>query len=362
MFITDFPPVQFINGDLVNPEGLNQNLLYTAKAIQQTADKEICRWTTTYSMCPDVSTPLTSANTFGNTVINIPYGVYKSIPVGDLRVTIESITIDALYQSTSDFDITVYGDPITIEKTITLPERDSSLAETPFNKVSLFNIEKTITSQLLSINVPAGTTITKMDITVGFITNKFDCGWYNSFFSFQQDKPVIDVQPYLANNNTTLDAINFEDIYFYLDDKALKGQLAFPSRWGMAEFTNIVSGTNVNKRTVVIPDWTSASFAKVNTAPTAIGMTGHFYVSGASPGDTIIFSWLDSSGSPITGWTHTVALNGIDTYYEFGNKKGGSGAVQYSSAANDLATDRYLQVEVTGGATMNRGYVYLIYQ
>lgn len=362
MFVSKYPPIQYKTGDIVNPEGINENTLYTAKAIGELADREVYRWTTTYNMVPDASTPLTSASSVGYTKAKIPSGFYRSVPLGDTDVTVESISTTAYYQGNDGFQIQVQGPAGSTPQTITFPERVIADATIPYTDVTLFNtIPDPSGTVLFDVIVPAGTVITKLDVTVGFAVNKYEAGWYNGAFNAIGSKPSVDVSPYLVSNNSTLDATNLTNLQNFLVGASTQAGLGMPCRWTCAEFINITSATSQVLREKAIPDWTSAAFASANTAPTAIGMYATVYVTGATPGDTFTFEWVDSAGVAVSGWTGTVTLPSIGNAGA-GFKKSGVTAVQYSSDVNNLATDRYIRVSLTGAGTIERAMVYLIYQ
>ena len=363
MFVSKYPPIQYKTGDIVNPEGINENTLYTAKAIQELADREVYRWTTSYNMLPDTSTPLTSATNLGYRRIAIPEQLLRSVPGAGAPITIESISTTAYYQGNDGFQIEVTGPIGSTPQTITFPERVIADATIPYTDVTLFNTQVNSFGQVLEVTVPVGTIITKLDITVGYAVNKYEAGWYSSFFNAVGDKPTVDVSPYLVSNNSTLDATNLSDLQNFLVSTSTEAGLGMPSRWAYTEFTNITSGTSQVLREKVIPDWTSAAFSSTNTAPTAIGIAGAVYVTGFAPGDIFTYEWVDSAGVAVPGWSATIVLgSGTSIGYNFGFKKSGVTAVQYSSDVNNLATDRYIRISVTGAGTIERAMVYLTYQ
>lgn len=369
MFIHKKQPVRFVNGEIFNPESWNENLSYAKKAIREKADMETYRWTSTFSLVKDVSTPTTNSTGIEYRKIHIPPSNFRNTsgnPV-DVDFTIESVAITAYYTATNPFTITVYGE--TENKTITLPARDSSLATTPFDLVELMNITAQRAGELLLLSPVGGTSIEKMDVTVGFASNKYDCGFLSSIGIFSTTKPDINTSFYdkEATDETTLNATTFSSLQAHMNSLALNAIKGSASRWSHVEFSDFIKSDIDGCLFRPIPGFTKASFASIETAANMVGIyvTG-YYSSAITAYGTINFGICDNSGSIISGFSSSknFGVAATPTFFQEGLLKDSFTSNRYTGTPNDLTQDLYFYAYVTAGtnAIIKKLQFYLIVQ
>ena len=367
MYIARKQPILFSNNDILNPEALNENVLYAKQAIKDVADKEVYRWTSAYSFNPDVSTSITSATPVSYTEVYMPPMIARNYGGSGHDIVIESVAVTAYYQGTAPFTLIVNSqDPQTIE----FPIRDASLATVPYDVVTLINSVNNGTTQattkLLELQVPTGVTITKFDVTVGFSCNKYECGNLTPSGHDLVTKPDIDnpTYSYEFNDNSAIDAVQINTItnsYNLLSTGARKGSAA---RWHHVQFNNITSGSSSY---VSIPGFTKASFSPLETAANVIGvyLVGHYSDTTATPADVVTIGWANNSGSFIANYFYSNSSLPIGSNLFFDGQAGFlTPGGPFTNTPNDPTTDRYIGIKVVTGSNMviHRVDVYLILQ
>lgn len=365
MYIARKQPILYETGDILNPEGLNENILYANKAIKEVADKEVYRWTSTYSFNPDVSTAITSATSVSYREVYIPPMNARNYGGLGHDITIESVAVTAYYQGTAPFSLIVNSqDPQTIE----FPARDASLATVPYDVVRLMNSVNNGTTRpdlkLLELVVPSGVTITKFDVTVGFSCNKYECGNLTVGGHTAVTKPSLDpTNSFEINDSDTINATQINNIvttYNTLSDGATKGSAA---RWHHCQFNNILSG---QASYVSIPGFIKPNFTALETAANVIGVyfVGYYSDTSPSPQDVIRVGWADNGGILLANYfsvaTPTIGNNlFVDGFAPPTNPNG-----RYTNTPNTPTTDRYIKIQIVNGSNMqiHRMDVYLILQ
>lgn len=363
MFITKKAPIEFKDGDIFSPEAINENILFVKKAIRERANEEVHRWTSTYSFNRDVATVLNNSTPTYWLKRGIPKKSARGKQSGGADIVIESIALTAYYTATTPFSLTVNG---TTSKTIEIPVRDTSLATVPFDLVELANITHTDQNPFLVLsapgggNLPAGVTITKFDVTVGFASNKYAAGdRTNPTTAAACSKPDLDdvIYDWDMNDDTALDANTFSSIKSDLETLATDAMKGTPVRWGMVEYSNL-SSSPINKYYKPIPAFSKAAFATQDTRPRrcSIVVEGH-----TNNSITITYGLASSNGSNISDSYQTQTGVIGDFYYEYQLPAGGSVETPAGSTANDKTTDQYFKLQPIGG-TISRATLYIVYQ
>ena len=362
MFITKKAPIQFKDGDIFSPEAINENILFVKKGIEERANEEVHRWTSTYSFNPNVTTVLDSTTATYLLERGIPKKTARGKQYGGADIVIESIALTAYYTATNPFSLLVNG---TTSKTIEIPVRDSSLATVPFDLVELVNITHTTQDPFLVLSapgggaLPTGVTITKFDVTVGFASNKYAAGNRTGATSAPIcTKPDVNSSSYEwdINDNTALDPADFAQIKSGLETLATDAMKGTPVRWGMVEYSNI-SGTYLyqNKWYKPFPAFTKAAFATQETAPRRCSIVVEGYTTSTV---NITFGLADSSGTNITDSTQTQTGVSGDFYFEY--QLLAAGSVVYTGAPNVLSSDLYFKLQPTN--LIERATLYIVYQ
>ena len=309
MFFTKKAPVQLETGEIFNPESWNENLTYAKAAISDVANKEIMRWTSHYSLCPNVSTALTPSTGIEYRKIGIPPEGDRIVGSGnEVDVYIESIAINAFYTATSPFTLNIYGQTENI--VITFPERDASLATVPYNIVELANIVADRGGDLLLLDVlPTGTSITKLDITVGFASNKYECGDVSlvGFPSFTDSisKPDVDSLTFAreVTDGDVLNASTFSQLKTDLQNASQQAIEGSPVRWAHFQFLEYAGSFSNNSRVFgSLGSFKKAVFAKYETAPLIIGFyaTGYVEMGASFSTATVNFNLCKNDGSLVS--------------------------------------------------------------
>jgi hypothetical protein len=361
MFIAKKAPVQFSTGDILSPEALNENNGYFTKAFSQIADAQTCRWSTSYSFVPNASTTLSSATSIDFNTKFIPTAGLRAINSSP-AVIIESVTVNAYYTATVPFTLTV-GSGAAAE-TITFPVRDASLATEPFlggNFVTLFNIVAVGT--VLSLGtLPAGVSITKFDVTVGYSSDKYTSGNYTSTLS----KPTLSLPRF--TDASVADATVFSGMKTTLETAATNAIAGVPCRWIAAEFNNITSATSASLRYRALP---ALAFGTANSPiGTNLRIIGAYLSAagtGLTAGDTIRYGLANNVGTynpeTLVSPTQTFGTGAASWSINIGTKVASLGAsVLLSAAASTVANDQYIYITVTGTATVVAATVYLLVQ
>lgn len=363
MFITKKAPIQFKTGDIFSPEAINENILFVKKAIMERANEEVHRWTSTYSFNPNVETVLDNTTPTYRLERGIPKKTARGKQSGGADIVIESIALTAYYTATTSFSLTVNG---TTSKTIEIPVRDTSLATVPFDLVELVNITHTTQDPFLVLSapgggvLPAGVTITKFDVTVGFASNKYAAGDRTSTGSAAAiSKPDINNISYEwdMNDDTALDAATFNGIETGLETLATDAMKGTPVRWGMVEYNNLDSIT-ANKWYKPIPAFSKAAFATQDTRPRRCSIVVEGYTSGTA---TITYGLATSNSTNISNSFDTQTGVTGDFYFEYQLPDAGSNLTPSGSTINDKTTDQYFKLQPSG-ATLLRATLYIVYQ
>lgn len=358
MFIAKKAPIKFLPNDILAPEMVNENNGYFNKAFIQRADQQTCRWTNSYSIVPNASTTLTSAtaNLTALTTRAIPSTSFRAIGASPV-VTIESVTVNAYYTATVPFTLNILGE------TITFPVRDASLALEPYlggNFVTLLNVQSVGSGNaIITMNIPAGVSITKFDVTIGFSSDKYLSGDYTAPLS----KPTLTF-PHFTDASAA-DASTFSTMKTNLETAAASAVTGFPFRWVAAEFNNIAAGTNASLRYRAIPSFANPTVnSPVANNMRVIGVYVTGAVTGATLGDTIQFGLANNLGvyDAIFQSTYAGAAGAYTIPFNTGFKGTLAQSIQLLAATSTTPLDKYLQITVTGTATFVAGTVYLLVQ
>lgn len=368
MFFTKKAPVQLETGEIFNPESWNENLTYTKAAISDVANREIMRWTSHYSLCPTVGTALTPSTLIDYRKIGIPpQGDRNGHAIGgsptNVDVYIESIAINAFYTATSPFTLNIYGETENI--VITFPERDASLATVPYNIVELANIVADRGGDLLLLDVlPTGTSITKLDITVGFASNKYECGniTYNFFNTITATtKPDIDSLTFAreVTDGDVLNASTFSQLKTDLQNAAAAAVSGSPVRWAHTQMTFYSS--NSGRLFASLGAFQKPAFVKNETAPQIVGIYACGYNVIASIGNTF-FDICDNTGTVI--FSAATGILGLGTNaFTASNFPNINTAYKNIGNPNSLADDWYISSYITGASNVvNRTDIYILFQ
>ena len=356
MFIPKKPPVRFLPNEILSPEAINENNGHFTKAFGQQVDAQNCHWSTTYCIVPNASTTLTAItpnlSSYGARLA--PTAAFRAIN-SNPDVVIESVTINTYYTSTVPWSITIAGGEV-----ITFPVRDASLALEPYlggNFVTLMN--RLCTGVVIDVtSLPGGVSITKLDITVGFRSDKYASGNYTSAVL----KPNLNL-PYFTDASVA-DATVFAAMKTQLETSATGAVAGIPFRWICAEFNNITSGSNANLRFRAIPSFLDPAIAisGVGTNLRIIGVYTVGSVTGGTIGDTIQFGLATAAGAFVVNLSPTY-VGGAGTYgFTNGNIATLANSVALTAASSLPADDRYIQITITGTATLTTGTVYLLVQ
>ena len=366
MFITKKAPIQFKTGDIFSPEAINENILFVKKGIQERANEEVHRWTSTYSFNPDVSTILNSGTATSLLARSIPHKTTRTRKGGGCNIVIESITITAYYTATNPFILTVTGDTT---KTIEIPVRDSSLATIPFDLVELANITHSSNTPLNNFLVlsasgggalPAGVTITKFDVTVGFASNKYEAGNRTSATSASSAvKPNVNDESWDwdINDSTLLNAATFSgtsnSIKNRLETLSSQAGTGTPVRWGMVEFSDFTYPVTLYKP---FPLWEKASFASEETSPNVVGV----YIEGyANASTSVTYGLKDRNSSAVVGQFISSVSPGS---FASGTFASSLTSIAYTGTPNDLTQDLYFYITLGATGALDRATVYILYQ
>lgn len=349
MFISKFPPYKFANGDILSPESVNANNNYFKKSLDFIADKQTCRWTSTYSLCPTVGSSLTSAtaNIASYLRRKMPpstiHSFYKSPPV-----TVESFSIVIYYQATTTFTMNIVGGT----ETITFPVRDASLALEPYYVVQLMNIT-TNSSDLFSITLPAGVTITKFDVTVGFASDRYLSG--NLTNATTISKPSLSLTTY--NDASLANATTFSSLKTSLETAATSATSGTPFRWIAVDFYDLDladSGTQLAYR-VVDQSWASPSFANVAGSAAVIALWADIDQGTVGTGSNVI---------TLTNTINTTAVINALTLAVGASVQGGIYATTpvRNSSTDAITSDWALRFTVSNTNVISRATVYILLQ
>lgn len=358
MFISKKAPVQFLPGDILSPEMLNENNGYFTKAFSQVADAQTCRWSTSYSFVPNASTILTSASTSSLLSKRAPPTAFRAINSSP-TVILESVTVNTYYTATVPFTLTITG---STTSTITFPVRDASLAAEPYlggNFVTLFNIA--IGGTFLDLGtLPVGVSITKFDVTVGLSSDKYTSGNYISTLS----KPTLGLPRF--TDASVADATVFSGMKTTLETAATNAIAGVPCRWICAEFNNITSATSASLRYRAIP---SLAFGTTNSPiGTNLRVIGAYIFAngtGATLGNQIRFGLSDNTGTfnPEPLVSPTVATGaGVFSLSSGAKVASLAASILLTAAASTVANDQYIYLTVTGTAVIDTATVYLLVQ
>ena len=370
MFISKKPPVELVAGDILAPESLNENNAYIAEAFQFEADKQTARWTTTYQLVPTVTTAITSATA------NIDMLMSRRIPPNNFRVqgttggtagssktansNIESVTIVIYYEATVAFEIAIKPNGAASSERIEFPIRDASLATEPYTATRLMNININ-TEDLFRVRaigataagLPAGVTISKFDVTVGFSSDRYDSG-------DDSDSTITKPTLFLAQytDTTPPDASVFAALQANLNIDAAIAKSCFPYRWCAVDYFDITSATDLRLRLKpILNAWIDASFSSVTSNPRIIGVWMDANLSTVTAGN-ISFGLANAAGAVFASFQHSVP---VASSVQAG--KIGVATLRPSPAdVTPIVNDYYLSLTVAGGNTVKKATVYLLLQ
>lgn len=370
MFISKKPPVELVAGDILSPESLNENNAYIAKAFQFEADKQTARWTTTYQLVPTVTTAITSATA------NIGMLMARRIPPSNFRVlgttggtagssktansNIESVTIVIYYEATVAFEIAIKPIGGASSERIEFPIRDASLATEPYTATRLMNININ-TEDLFQVRavggtfagLPAGVTITKFDVTVGFSSDRYDSG-------DDTDSTILKPALFLGSytDTTPPDADVFAALQTNLNIDAAIAKSCSPYRWCAVDYFDITNATDSRLRLKpILNAWQDASFSSVISNPRIIGVWMDANLSLVGAGN-ISFGLANAAGAVFASFQNSVPVASSV-------QAGKIGVATLRPAAPDvpaIVNDYYLSLSVSAGNTVKKATVYLLLQ
>jgi hypothetical protein len=368
MFIHKNPPNMFSNGDILSPESLNENNNYLLKAIQFEAEKQTARWTSNYELVPSVSSTITSASSANIRTRNIPNRLYRSRGSSLPIVTIESISVIAYYTATAEFELAVnITSGTTPGERIVFPVRDAGLSTEPYQVVRLMNqVNAGFPTDLLfclqALNsatgtaLPAGTTITKFDVIVGFASDRYISG--NGTSAVVNPLPVSLTQ---FTDGSSADAATYTALKTAVETAATAAKAGFPYRWVAFDLWSIISTTNAKERAVLIPSFSDPSFTGVTSAANVVGAFINAKLTAGTIGNTIQFGWADNNATAFVASynkTFTLAAGGAQTVND-GVLLGGTSRY---TAADVPTNDRTLAVIVNGTVNIEHCTIYLLLQ
>lgn len=376
MFISKFAPILVSTGEILSPEAINENNNYFRKAFVFEADKQTARWTTSFSLNPTVSTSLTSA------VANLDMLLTRRIPPNNFRVMgttggsggssklaavyIESVSVTIYYTATTAFELAIRPFSSSSDERIEFPIRSSALATEPYNVVKLMNLTHNDTRDLFRVRnvggttatLPAGVTITKFDVIVGFASDKYISG---NKTDTVLTKPTLSIPTF--NDASTADASVFSSLKTTLETAATNAKNGFPFRWCAVDFFDLNDSSDIRIRSKpILPAWRDAAFVPFTTYPTQLNNNAN-----------IIGVWIDADCSVVTSGfisfgladnTGTLVPNLNVNVAVAANASGGViGSTQLRYEAADLAAnDRYISISVPAGNTIRRCTAYLLLQ
>lgn len=367
MFIHKNPPNMFSTGDILSPESLNENNNYLLKAIQFEAEKQTARWTSSYELVPSVSTTITSSTSANIRTRNIPSSAFRARNTTPI-VTIESISVIAYYTSTAEFELAVnITGGTTPGERIVFPVRDASLSTEPYQVVRLMNqVNAGGANDLLlclqdlnsatGTSLPAGTTITKFDIIVGFASDRYLSG--NQTTALVNPLPVSLTQ---FTDGSTADASAYTSLKTAVETAALSAKAGLPFRWVAFDLWSITSSTNAKERAVLIPSYADPSFTGITSSANIIGAFINAKITAGSIGNTIRFGWADNQVATFyAGFSKifTLSASGAQTINDGINIAGNS----RFTAPDVPLSDQTLAVLVTGTANIEHCTLYLLLQ
>lgn len=368
MFINRLAPVKAYTGDILSPENINENNNYVKKAIQFIADQQTCRWTTTYSLVQRVDQSVTNA------AANLDMLLRRAIPPPTFRVVgttggtggssktapvvIESVSIVIYYTATTAFELAVRPNGTASDERIEFPVRSSSLSTEPYQVVRLMNLTHNDTRDLFRVrtvggttgSLPAGTTITKFDVTVGFASDKYLSGnRTNSTLT----KPSVTLTEF--TDASLCQATTFTGIKSTVEAAATNAQGGVPFRWSAVDFFDLASTTDIRQYTKsIIGAYVDPAFnGSIQTAPNIIGI------------------WMDSDLSVVgTGSVTTGLLNntGASFGYSITNpvaaniQAGTIGTQTRNTGTPSNTTDYYAAILPDAGNIIRRATIYVLFQ
>ncbi len=357
MFIARKPPYEWSTGELLNPEGINENNNYFKQVLEQTANEQTCRWTNTFSLVPSVTTPITSSTSFAHTTRNIPTSILRTINVTS-SVTVEGVYIVAYYTSSFAWTMNISG---TTSETITFPARTTAEnAVDAFRNVTLLNLTNT-SGDLISCSLPSTVNISKLDVTVAYASDKYVCGDFTSSLN----KPTLSYADFDTNTDLSASAFNtLSSSLINAANAAIKGQ---PCRWVAVDFFDINDTTSLRERAKPIPTYQDPSFTNVTSSARVVGFYIDGVCTGIESGDSVTYGWMSNGGSYITGFNNILSLPvGAGPTAFRGGFLVPTGSI-YTNTINTKNLDRYVALTVSnsGGVTIptiQRATVYMLLQ
>jgi len=273
---------------------------------------------------------------------------------------IESVTIVIYYEATVAFEIAIKPNGAASSERIEFPIRDASLATEPYTATRLMNININ-TEDLFRVRaigataagLPAGVTISKFDVTVGFSSDRYDSG-------DDSDSTITKPALFLAQytDTTPPDASVFAALQANLNIDAAIAKSCFPYRWCAVDYFDITSATDLRLRLKpILNAWIDASFSSVTSNPRIIGvwMDAELSVVGAG---NISFGLANAAGAVFASFQHSLPVASSV-------QAGKIGVATLRPAAADvtpIVNDYYLSLTVAAGNTVKKATVYLLLQ
>lgn len=344
MFILKNPPNIFLDGDIVSPDQINDNNSYFATAFDFVRGRQNARWTGTYSFVPAANLTLNSSTSLSTLTRKFPQTPSSLNPV-----LIESVDVIAYY--TADTPFTLYVGAAGDYERIEFPARAADKANEPYFVTRLLGARlggqmvlsrPGINDPYVFTNLPLNTSITKFDVTVGFIHNRF-----NGFDSAPGSPPSLLLPEF--TDASTAGASQFTGLKSTLETAATLAQRGSPMRWVTMDVGEITDSTPIGRRSITLPE----SFFLTPTITPAAAIRGiaiHGIFTNKVVGGTV----TASVGVPAYDLTVNIT-SGTPIDFE------ASFVPSVAAAPTDfLNIARQLTLTVSAGVILERATVYLI--
>jgi hypothetical protein len=347
MFILKNPPNIFLDGDIFSPDQINDNNSYFASAFDFVRNRQNARWTSTYSLVPSAGSTLNSSSSLSTLSRYSP-----ALPTALEPVIVESVDIVAYYTTPVSFTLYVNGGTEAETERIVFPARAADKATEPYFVTRLMG--SALKSRLLTLtssnvpnngsftSLPLNTSITKMDVTVGFIHNK-----YNGFAA-AGTAPSLTL-PEFTDVSAAVPS-EFTALKSTVEAAATAAQRGQPLRWIAADFGAINSTTPIGLRSITLPEFAFAN--PTITAAAAIRGVSLQGILSSAPVGGIITAGL---GLPAFYDLTVNITSGFPTNFVQSNVPTPS-----APATDYLNVPRQLTVSVSPGVALERCTAYLL--
>jgi hypothetical protein len=357
MFILRNPPNIFTNGDILSPDQVNDSNSYFAGALDFVANRQNARWTSTYSLTPGPTLPLTSASPLTDLRRDIPPPSVRAD--GYTYITIESVDIVAYYTATTEFalyvnDLTTSGNNLlrtASTEVITFPAREADQANVPYqvtrlmaatsDSTDLFALSAPISNGAAAAALPAGVSISRIDITVGFISSR-----YRAFGTTVTAPPTVNL-PELTDASTANPSV-FSSMKSTIEAAATAAHAGRPLRWVSADFRSVDAFTALGRKSVVLPGF--ADFLPgIDSAAAVRGAYIDAWLDAGNAGETVSYGistapYYITTPLPVSGFQRLI----------------GGAVFPASPPTTILNTAQLLRLDASGDVQIRRATVYLL--